>query len=249
MNSTASPRPSVALGQATKFLRVLEDGGLTADDIQRVIDDPAFRRKVLEAFGHVAKFVPDINLSGDFSQEGVDRLIDQLSVPSRTKAIRPPDTNQYDKYRSSDVLKRLLVGLTPLQLHVISLSFGLKDDVVLEATEVAQKLEIAVRSVHYQRGTAMSAMKRVAHQIGVEERRAFEAANPALPVTIPDDAPIEDLFLDILMFNALKRRGIHDVASLTRLSAEDLFSDWGCDESMIRRLEDNLRAHSRKLND
>ena len=256
MNSTASPRPSVALGQATKFIRVLENGGVTAADIQRVIDDHDFRIRVLEAFGYKVE-LGDFDLPGDFRQDGVDRLVnrmyDKFVRNVKPKSYRPligpkPGPEKYlERYRSTDTVKQMLADLSPFQLNLVVLTFGLVGGVAHNETEVAQLLEITTWRAKQNLGRALGVMSNSFCWISNDEREAnFEATRPTLIGPLLLETPIWYLPMDTRSYEFLERSGIHVVADLIRLSPSNLH--FLVSKNSVDKIEAMLEEYSFKLN-
>lgn len=253
MNTTASPRPSVALGQATKFIRLLENKGVTPNDIQRAIDDPAVLRKVVEAFGLVVEFAPDLDLSGDFNQEAISRLLGRYGyvLNRQIDESEPSGSTIYDifsKTVSYDEFKRMMLGLNKLQQHIVNLMFGLTNGVTFSEVEVAQQLAISLHRVRHQRGVARRAMgiwlanlysERL--ELIWDEMRKVYVHEPYHTPQLTPESPIEMVFsLDPWGYIALKRAGINQVADLTRLSVEDRREIPDLSEESLDKIESSL---------
>lgn len=143
-----------------------------------------------------------------------------------------------------------MAGLTPLQLQLVVLTFGLADGVAHDEPEVAQRLEITAWRAKSNLGSALSDMWRRDLQIESDEKKGLrEAVERAVMEHLLPETPIEDLSLNVRSHGIFRHAGIYVVADLIGLSAEDLRVRLYFDEEMLKEVETTLAAHSLKLKD
>lgn len=145
---TIVPMPAT-IRQVAQFITLLEQNGIAQAEIQRCIDEPAFRREIVRVMRGFQQ--PLVDISGGFNDEAEGELLHYLfesaPVASLQYLRRCLDYDPLEHFLMCDVIKVLLDGLSPLHVAVVVLRRGLLDGKEMLAKNVGEQLGLSSTQV------------------------------------------------------------------------------------------------------
>lgn len=226
----STDHPSKLFITAGAAFQTLETSGVDVRSfLQRIIDDPEFRRNVAMLTVHPAHEV--LNLPDEPNSLGMERLF--LALLGR---FAVPVQEEQQHYRTSQGMLELFEHVNPRDAAIVIARFGLIDGQMRAAVEIGQKFHCSPKNIRRLEARGLSVMRRA-----VDRRRVglqFIEAGV--------DTPIEHLDLSDRAFNCLKRAGINSLDQLTKKTVDDLlaitnFGQKSLDEVLLKLRDLDLR--------
>lgn len=201
----ATEHPSATFGTAARAFRLLENLGINIlAFLQRIIDDPKFRRELAELINPTKQY----DLPEFYHPEGIVLL--NAGLREYNKQVGYTDRMRFD----SGNIAASFAKLEPRLAYIFALRYGLFDGKQMSYTDIGKEI-----------GVSGGRVSQLLVNRGFRElRKAYFAA---LVTTIEGDvmdAPIESLNTSERAWNCMRRVGINTIGDLVRKTEDDLLA-------------------------
>lgn len=235
MESSVQP---ATYGQVAQFMTALLTRGVGEQEIEAANADRALMTRIASQL----RGEPDrsfVDISGEFEQRAMKRAAKRLlagtykdyknsqrrhqahsesseGIPEGygwTEGVAP------EELATSDIFRYLLDGLSDQHAAVAVWRSGLLDGKEVSVGEVAERLGISESGAMKLRSEATRHMQ--TRLFGKAEYRLRQYVHQS-PELRSEETSIEDLKLDVRIYNALRREGVSTIEQLARLSEDEL---------------------------
>ncbi len=205
-----------SIGDIAKFIQILGIYGIGEGEVRKFIDEMPYRMSVVEAMRQ--KNIPLVDITGEFDQEAMNRLVKHLFAQRTMQTLRRKlGYDPIEVLATTEVIRQLMNGLSPLHVAVTALRGGLTNGTVLTVQEVADHLGLPSPTVTKLRGEAVKHMK----------QRRFNLYPPVghsrfTRAKLEPNASISELRLLDRTENVLRSANVTTVGELTVMTSQDL---------------------------
>lgn len=196
MTDTASPSLSQQLGFAAKFIRLLEEAGLTPDDLKLAQQDPAIRRRLVQVFHPATERL----MTDGGAAEQRRTVISDLIAPFGFHLNSEEQAGIFAYYGGASGFGSLYEKLGETSRSVLTLAYGLDGLTPLDAYGISYELETSVAEVN-------SVWRRTLATMRQELLRQL--------LKLSQDYPVGVLGFSTSLCSVLRSHGIDTVQNLT----------------------------------